>query len=1285
MMGKQKYNYRIVYLFMALLLFMQGMTPLVAVAQTVTNDWTLEAIQQDGDQLLLTVKGKNEKEATIKYSDNVDLTNAKWQSGSVVPAVHIDNQNKKITLAKSQTQKEDVLILQTKANTLQQLRSDITFTYGSQQLAFAAEQTSSTTTSPTTESTEKSSDTATQITSTSESVTTENPKSSEGTKESDTSDSALAPAATDNKKPADNPNDIRTYFPNGEGTIITDSQIFFTDKDGKPIEPPIPADATIRMTYDWAIPESVRQKIKAGDYFEFHLPAELVPSREMSGALKDAQGNTYANYVVGKDGTVRFTFTEDVVNSSDITGDFYFETHFETNHIDGPGDITIHYPTEDNLPPVDVTIRPATETQIDKQGHFDKTPNPSKVAWTVDINQAMKEHTNLTITETWPQGIAYDSVKVYELVMNLDGTVKEVSRQLAPSEYTVDQNGNVKIKGKTNNAYRLIYQSTIKESAIPDKGGKVSFTNEAALTSEEVTDDLTAKATVTNSYGKLLEKKQTGYNSDKQEFSWQIKYNYGEKNISKEQAVLTDTMSENLTFEPDSLVLHRITFDKNGKEIIGAELTSPADYQVVYDTSKNQFVLKFAHDVNYAVKIDYKTKVNTLVTGNTDVDNQVVVDTGGDGQEGGDDGTAQQQNIIKNLGNVDYANKTAIWKLEVNKNNYYMENAVITDTFQPIPGLSLAQSHLTESKYDLTIETKSGKKLFAKQDYDLTVQKNQAGQQTGFTIKFIGEYAKTTESFIIYYKTNFDVTGLDPDGKTGPDSFINHATITWTDKEGGKHHSDDEKPFKPHDPFTLNAQKSGVYNAVTKEITWTIVVNLSHNQLHNATLTDQIIDNQSYVDGSLKVFNAQTQPDGNVYINEKDEVTNQMQAIKEPTGDNDQTLSLHFPEGIANTYAIVFKTSLADKVIEGSKEYDNVADYENNNDDRKVTGEVSVYHGGETLAKEGLQDPDDPDYVLWHVTINGAQSTLDDVVITDHPSINQVLDEDSVVLYQTQVAEDGTITPDKTKPLVAGKDYTLEVKTDNETGQQTLEVKMAHIETAYYMEYRSLILSSTTGSQDKVSNNVTIKGTGTKVIEGSDGQDVTVQVDNSGGNASGKRGKIVIQKTKEDGQTPLSGAHFQLLDMKKEHVLREGTVTEDGKITFGGLPLGSYKLVETQAPTGFTISDELAAGKTIEITEATTEEDAPSLIIKNEPNKVILKKVGEQGTVLPNAQFRLEKLTSKIVGSSFWQEIPLLQQSRTDENGILEVDGLETGIYRFVEVFAPSGFVRDETSHIFVV
>lgn len=82
-----------------------------------------------------------------------------------------------------------------------------------------------------------------------------------------------------------------------------------------------------------------------------------------------------------------------------------------------------------------------------------------------------------------------------------------------------------------------------------------------------------------------------------------------------------------------------------------------------------------------AVKIDYKTKVDGIVEGDVAVNNRVDVGTG---QHSEDDGTASQQNIIKNTGAVDYQNSTIGWTLAVNQNNYLMENAVITDTYEPV-------------------------------------------------------------------------------------------------------------------------------------------------------------------------------------------------------------------------------------------------------------------------------------------------------------------------------------------------------------------------------------------------------------------------------------------------------------------------------------------------------------------------------------------------------------------------------------------------------------------------
>ena len=766
----------------------------------------------------------------------------------------------------------------------------------------------------------------------------------------------------------------------------------------------------------------------------------------------------------------------------------------------------------------------------------------------------------------------------------------------------------------------------------------------------------------------MLDKRNIDYDEANQEFTWEINYNYGEQTIPKDQAVITDTMGDNLTFEPDSLHLYSVTFDDKGNEVVGAELVEGKDYKVVIN-GDGSFAIDFLHDVNGAVKIDYKTKVDGIVEGDVAVNNRVDVGTG---QHSEGDGTASQQNIIKNTGVVDYQNSTIGWTLAVNQNNYLMENAVITDTYEPVPGLTMVPNSLVVK------DTTTGAQLTLGKDFMVEITRNADGE-TGFKVSFIGAYAKTSDAFHITYTTFFDVTELDANDPA-LDHYRNTAAIDWTDEAGNNHHSEDSKPFKPLPAFDLNAQKSGVYNAVTKEITWTIAVNLSNNRLVDAFLTDPILTNQTYLAGSLKVYEGNTKPDGSV---EKVKPTQPLTDItmEEPSEKNQNTWRVDFPND-SRTYVIEFKTSVDEKVIEGSASYDNTASYTNQGSSRDVTGKVSIQHGGESVKKGGEYHKDDPDHVYWHVMINGAQSVLDDVVITDTPSPNQVLDPESLVIYGTNVKEDGTITPDKSVILEEGKDYTLEVTTDNETGQQKIVVKMAHIEAPYYMEYRSLVTSSAAGSTDTVSNQVSITGNGSEVVHGDDNGDVVVDIDHSGGHATGTKGKIQLKKTAMDETTILAGAHFQIWDQAKTQVLREGTVDATGVITFGGLPQGQYILVETKAPEGYTVSDELAKGRVITIDEETSAEGAQPTIIKNDVNKVFLEKMDEKGKKLVNARFKLEHAVTTPF--THWEEVPLAPD-RTNANGQLEVDSLKPGLYQFTEIEAPTGYLLDTTPKRFIV
>lgn len=1258
-----------VYVWLVLLLVAQAfMTTMGTISVKGEENQTqklasLDSIKAKNDKVELKVTIKNEEEASkvkIHYKTNVSLKKASWKDSKNKASIQLDKENKTliVSIPKDADFKDTIELSLGESVTKSE---KIQFIYEEQSLAAVIQATT----------TKTETKTATKA---STKEKTENSK-----KSNDKLDASKIKSNKQSiqqaKKAANEGTDIRSYFSNENATIITAAHTVYLDSDGNVLQEPIPADATVRVYYNWEIPENIRSQMKAGDYFNFQLPDELKPLKEMEGDLKNTDGEVYAHYTIDTDGNVQFVFNENVTTESNISGDFNFDTEFNKATIPGPGDQTIHFPEADNLPPIDVIIKPATDKEIDKKGAFDRSPNPTSIKWTVDFNQAMNALTNPKITENWPDGTTYQSAKIYKLVMNLDGTVKEVGEQLDPSEYTIDNDGNIKLKGKTNDAYRVVYDTKIDESVIPKDGGNLSFSNTATLSDDTQPEGIDAKASLTTKYGKMIEKEKTGYDADTQTFSWAIHYNYGEKTIPENQAVITDTLSDNMDLVDGSVEIHAISFDANGNEVKGDTLVEGSDYTLT-PTADGKFKINFLHAINSAIKIDYKTKVSDIVTDTTAVTNKVETDTGENSEDGG---TANQENIIKQLGSVDYAKELSTWTLDVNKNGYEMNDLVIKDSYSPSPGLTM---NTVNGNYDFTIQdVTANKTLVEGTDYDLKLVKSDSGDETGFQVTYKGDYANTDHAFKVTYQTKFDITLLDPNDPN-LDKFINTAGIDWSDGSNNKHHSDDEADFKPDYAYSLNALKGGEYNAQTKQITWTMAVNLSGNELKDAFLQDKVLDNQNYVGDSLKIYKGHTEADGTVTKESDDAINDQMKAVIAPSASNDQTLKVLFPDGGSQTYVIEFKTSLAGQIIENSNAYDNVATYSNKDQSRDVTGEVSVKNGGSFIQKEGEQNKDNPDYVDWHAVINPSLSTLDNVVITDTPSENQSIDKDSIKLYETTIAEDGTVTPNKEKPLTLNKDYTVELTTDNETGEQKLTVKMANkIDTAYYMEYQSYITSSTEGKEDTVSNAIHVTGDGTKTIDGDDSKDVVVEVDHSGGNANGKKGSLTIQKTKADTTQPLTGATFQIWDTSKTQLLRESKVDENGQIKFGGLPQGEYLLVESKAPSGYVIADDLVSGRKITINDQTSAETA-KYVVPNQINELVVTKANSSGQRLAGAEFELERLNT-LLGDK-WEKVPL-KTDTTNAKGKLSVEGLQAGMYRLTEIKAPAGYLLNTSKQYFVV
>ena len=815
---------------------------------------------------------------------------------------------------------------------------------------------------------------------------------------------AAAPDPTPTAK-AETPRDIKEIFKelgysDEQSSILTGVQIKYYDKDGQEVTTPT-VDDKVRFDIGFAIPEDVREQMKGGDYYSFELPENIIIENNTTINLVDENGVKYGEALVGKDGVVTLTFTDEVTKSSDITGSLNFSGSFDKNKINGPGDTIIKFPNEENIPEQVVTIKPKAQSAIEKNGQFDREMNPEKITWNVDINKSLDTIDGVVVKDTLPPGLSLESVQVYAVAVDLDGNVTSVDpTPVDPSAYTVDENGNVSFKNPIDSAYRIVYETAINESVKPQNGGTVKFTNNATLSADDL-KDITTSSTVDAKYGKILEKNRTGYDSANQIFSWEIKYNYNETKIPQNHAVVTDKIGDGMDYVDGSLVLNKIVFNADGSTATAGVLVEGQDYTL--EKTADGFKVVFLNDVDYAVQMTYKTQVSGILDENGTYSNEVEIGTG---QTSGSKGSAKQQGVIKKMVQADEENKRISWSIDVNKNQYTMHNWSLTDTLGI--GLTLDES-------SVVVKTKAGKTLVRDTDYTLSYDKN----TNQFVITLIGSYNPTSDSLKITYQTDYYPSyDLFPDHNI---IFNNDAVSNWTDEQGNDHSSKDHAEYKPDQSTQYNGFKSGSYNAVNKRITWSVGVNYNNFDVNpTAEINDPITGNQVFVPGSVRIYRFNIDADGKPVKGEEISAEEyKLVTITEPA-QNNNVLTVRFPDQATGKAIVEFQTSLEGQVIKESETYTNTATFTNGKYTHTLTGTVSVNNGGKLAVKSGKQDSDG--YVHWHITVNPSQSDLADVVIIDKPSDNQLVDMDSLTIYGTQIDEKGNLTLDTNVVLVEGVD-----------------------------------------------------------------------------------------------------------------------------------------------------------------------------------------------------------------------------------------------------------------------
>ncbi|MES5952676.1 SpaA isopeptide-forming pilin-related protein [Bacillus fungorum] len=1071
---------------------------------------------------------------------------------------------------------------------------------------------------------------------------TDNPEQNPATKPAtdNPEQNSATKTATDNpeQKLASDPAKSTNSGPKQITTNIL-TGVKLTDKDGKPFtEDNRPStDSPANIEFTWEVLKSMN--VKSGDYYIFDLPKHFKIYNKINSPLYDSENNPIGNFTVTTEGKVTMTFNDYIEGHPDVAGNLQLKTEFNKAEIKGTTTQEIPFPIKDKDVSITVDFKPNVQTATNKKGLPDRPINTNEINWTVEMNKTKDTLKNAVFKDNIPQGTSLnkDSIKVYYLEVDVNGNVTR-GKEADSADYKIISSDSSKLeisfKDEINKAYQIEYATKITDE------GVTSFRNDVTITSSNQNQQK-ADATVTVSRGTHLDK-TSKYDPKTQTIEWTITYNGDQRDIKKADAVLKDIFDDTHILDETSIVVKNASYDDKGELVTGDVVNN---YTVTKEN--NGFDLQFNEDINSAYVITYKTKPNNKVITDGKVKNTVTADNGSSKTN---EVQFKQQNIIKShKGDTNYKEKTTNWEMSVNNNNYELNNAEIVDTFGN-EGLQLQKN---------TFQIKEGNTVLIA-DYDYTLVENEP--ENGFTIKLIGNYAKTTSTLIISYTTTFDYAKL-PSDKS---SFNNVGTLNWIDEKNEKQSNSSEDTFNP-DRFTkANGYKYGSYNAQTKEITWIIGFNYNNIFIQDPSVIDVLKDNQKLVPGSIELRHM-TVNSGSEQVAPGDAVAPKEYELEEPTDKNKNTLKIHFNHSINSPYYIIFKTSLDGELIQNY--YDNEADLKDGSTIvSTLKGGTQVNKGGSFVTKKAVQDDN---YINWSIAINESQSTIADAVVTDDPTDNQVLVEDSFHLYPTTVDPHGNLTKDTANELKQGTDYKLTITTDNNTGKQHFEIAfLKKIDRAYILEYRSLINAD---DKEKVSNKAKIAGNQLTVKNTETVETIEVRMSSGsgGGSATKGRGNLEIIKVDNDNmKVPLSGAEFTLYDRTGKTVIREITTDKDGIAKFNNLKRDKYLLKETKAPEGYVISWDLKQGKIVELGS----QETTTYTLANEKfvGEVVLTKSDDlnKNTKLQGAVFRLLDKDKKV--------IPEHEKLTTNDKGQITVDNLKPGTYYLQETTAPEHYKLDD-------
>ncbi|MEG0549618.1 MAG: Cna B-type domain-containing protein, partial [Vagococcus sp.] len=931
----------------------------------------------------------------------------------------------------------------------------------------------------------------------------------------------------------------------GKPTILTESNMTL---NGNPITEvnPLSIGDEFQIHYTFRIPDEFGKTMADGDYFEFKLPDSDIISltRRQEGDLIDPDnGMIYGRYIGETNGNVKMIFNDKVSENDDVDGNLMFSMKLDEKSITIPGEYEIEIPGVINDESEIIIIAGKIKSYIQKEYIGDEG---LKHKWKVLINPNYLKINDFELKEKTTKGkngpnIA-DSINIDKMVkakVDLQGNITE-GAQVPIANKTFDSSGNIDLGFNSIEEPYVVYLNT----PVPF-GTKANIYNTATLIGNVGNHYLHEEASAeTNAGIDLITKEAGSYNKKDQTVDWTITYNPKGIHIDQEHAYFKDIITNGTLMEETMTVAPDLKHD------------------VTVSNDKKEFDFVFKTDVDEPVIIKYKTKVindkekfvvNKVITAGQEKQVSKDISTGGEGEGGdGEDGDGVSS-IVKSKP-IDYQGG-AQWELNINKEKQKVDKWWVTD--------KVDSGTIRESSFELKNLTKGGN--VSKADYDLEWHDSENGKAKGFTVKYNKE---TSDHFKITYVTDYERNTK----QTNNASY--HYFVKGTEKE-----DEDSQTYIPKVTPEIGLAKSGRFIPEDNEIEWTVLINEKKNVAigPNNKMTDPIMSDQEYVANSAKVYyqyGVQWEDYSFAKINF-----------------NGSKNQLEVTEFLESAYAqkVVFRTKLKNPLEIVSKTIKNTAYYQDKyTPEKNVTATLEKDIGNEIFVKkQGKENPTNPNLIDWQVDVNPHGYHLRDLEIFDESWENQIVIRESIQLKNSI----GT-------RLLEGIDYTLDYT------ERYFHIKMLDdVHEKLDLTYQGRIVfpnGTIPGSTQQVKNSIRITAKGVYTTEKPIDVKIPVKVPDSSGTIQGRTRNLNVKKVSEENPNQrLSGAEFVLYrgkDKEPGKVVNRVTTDGSGNALFDKLTKGDYLLVETKAPAGFAISNEMKNGcvVTINDNETTTVEEVVS-------------------------------------------------------------------------------------------